>query len=84
MSLAEKGLLQSPAPDTYFRGNKDASQALSAMKEVGPRWSMGTSNRLQRDSKDKDSRNIPGPGLYDLPSTVGNVPYYEKARMKTF
>ena len=54
------------------------------MKEAGPKWSMGTSNRLQGDFKIKESRNMPGPGLYDLPSTVGNIPHYDKARMKTF
>ncbi len=83
VSLDQKGQIQSPAPDTYFRGSKDANQILSTSKEAGPRWSMGTSQKLEINAKLKESRNVPGPGFYDLPTTVGNVPHYEKAKMKT-
>eukprot|EP00347_Sterkiella_histriomuscorum_P001802 403370622 len=86
ISLAEKGQLESPAPDTYFK-NVDLQKAINKLKgkESGPQWSMGTSQRYQIGGQTtRDSRNIPGPGNYQLPPTIGNIPHYEKAKMKTF
>ncbi|CDW81167.1 UNKNOWN [Stylonychia lemnae] len=85
ISLAEKSQLESPPPDQYFQ-SIELSDAMNKLKgkSSGPKWTMGTSQRYEiGGSQAKTGKNQPGPGNYELPPTIGNIPHYERSKIKT-
>ena len=72
-------MIESPSPDTYFNEIDFKKLYSQRGKTGGPTWKFGTSKRKKEESVVKNS---PGPGQYILPTTVGNVPHYDRARAK--
>lgn len=65
--------MDSPSPDKY---NIPSAFDVITTKKSGIKFSMSS-----RRINDVNHRNqSPGPGSYVIPSSVANIPYYEKKR----
>ncbi|CDW89916.1 UNKNOWN [Stylonychia lemnae] len=72
--LAIRGQLESPSPDKY---NIQSVFDINQKKKQGVKFTISArkiNEIIQRNQS-------PGPGSYLIPSTVANIPYYEKQRL---